>query len=161
MKRKLTAGVVAITIAGTAVGAAAALKVLRTDMVGFIQVNAAQIATGGKLSGNQCTYTPTGATGQFGGMEIKASGRCAAVGTAELVTIPDFNLGVFDNIQSVQGSILQRDYVEVGKYVVIASPSGGGTSVVDGGSYEKVYAGAGSSSFIIRLTGVTSNQPIN
>lgn len=167
MKRKIAAaGIMAALMTGVLVGGAEAkggggLKVFRTDMVGFIQVNDSQVATGGRLAGNGCTYTPTGAVGQFGGIEIKAAGRCAGIGSGEIVMIPDFSLGVLGNIQSVQGSILQRDYVEVGKYVLIAPTDGNqATSVVDGGNYEKIYAGGGSS-FIMRLTGVTSNQPIN
>ena len=167
MKRKIAAaGIAAALLTGVLAGGAEAkggggLKVFKTDMVGFIQVNDSQVATGGRLSGDGCTYTPTGTVGEFGGIGIKAGGRCASIGSGEIVMIPDFNLGVLDNIQSVQGSTLQRDYVEVGKYVLIA-PSGSNqaTSVVDGGSYEKIYAGSGSS-FILRLTGVTSNQPIN
>ena len=164
MKRKIAGWVAATLLRGVMVGGAEAkggLKVFRTDMVGFIQVNDSQVAIGGRLSGNGCSYTPTGSVGEFGGMAIKAGGRCANIGSAEIVTIPNFSLGVLDNIQSVQGSTLQRDYVEVGKYVLIGTTgSNQATSVVDGGSYEKIYAGSGSS-FMMRLTGVTSNQPIN
>jgi hypothetical protein len=167
MKRKMAAtGIAAALLSATLAGAArttneGAPRVFRTDMAGFIQVNDSQVATGGRLAGNGCTYTPTGAIGEFGGMEIKAGGRCARIGSGEIVMIPDFSLGVLGNIQSVQGSVVQRDYVEVGKYVLIA-PSGSNqaASVVDGGNYEKIYAGSGTS-FIMRLTGVTSDQPIN
>lgn len=167
MKRKIAAaGIAAAMLAGTLAGVARArngggLRVMRTDMIGLIQVNTSQIAAGGQLSGNGCTYTPAGTIGQFGGMEINARGRCAISGSGEIVMIPDYNLGVLGNIQSAQGSTLQRDYVEVGKYVLIAPIGNQGTSVVDGGTYEKVYAGNGSSSYILRLTGISSNRPIN
>jgi hypothetical protein len=137
-------------------------KVLRTDMVGFINVSDSFEGASGTISGNNCSYTlipgtesdPSAGVGPNGGYLFNAGGSCSGIGEAELVLIPDTSVN--------NPALKPKDFGEIGKYDVIApGPEGSNRlSIVDSGTYSKIYNHEGFS-FIIRLNGVSANHAIN
>jgi hypothetical protein len=140
-------------------------KVLRTDMVGYINVSDSFDGASGTISGNNCSYTlipgtesdPSAGLGPNGGYLFNAGGSCSGIGQGELLLIPDTAV----NRSNLNGPGL-RDYGEVGKYDIVApGPEGSNRmSIVDSGTYSKIYTHDGFS-FIIRLNGVSANHSIN
>jgi hypothetical protein len=138
------------------------IQISKTDMTGFIQVGDDFATFNGRLTDGKCTYATSADSdgnqvGPNDGIIIQASGSCKGIGTGELVLeAQTTDVAPFNTLSSGQ-----TDFVEVGKYAVIApGKNNQGMAIVDGGNYEKVYDNNGQS-FMLRLTGVTANTAIN